>query len=439
MSTPISIASPPRLLRPVSGKILNDGAAFVPLSPHKGVRNAVIIYEAIKNLPDQTLIRGDFDKESQPLIYFPERPPKQVGNVAVDAVADGNARCDRAEFASFMKSIVEATFKAAPTHAPELRAAFELRCRTLKITGSGCDFTVGDIRESLRSIAKSYYRRQLKQITSPHRTKQGDDSLLQIKRFKQFESINDTLLVQLCTALSAGIGDGKKAESKALAAINSMKKMIFEYRVLRNTENMSFSDFLLKHPIAHGVHSFAKLWLVLNGPDRNDRTQFCTESWALEMDLICPMIVNAYRAAKQLKNQRISEETSAPLEKSPEVSNKAPDTPQKTETTVSPSDSPTKTPKVRTLRRRFSRQVMPLPSVKPGAAEVLSPTLKRQSSVPQLTSRTARKVVPSMERRDSLDLWIDPPSFRPVVTYSANNTSTTASELQAPLSAVSNE
>lgn len=51
MSTPISSTSPPRLLRPVTEKIQNDGAVFVPLSPHKGISNAVIMDEAIRTLP----------------------------------------------------------------------------------------------------------------------------------------------------------------------------------------------------------------------------------------------------------------------------------------------------------------------------------------------------------------------------------------------------
>ena len=426
MSTPISTLSPPRFLRPVSGKIMNDGAAFVPLSPHKGVRNATIIYEAIKNLPDQTLIRGDFDKRSQPLIYFPKRPPKQVGKVVVDAVAARNIRCDRAEFASFMKSIVEATFKAAPPHAPELHAAFELRCRTLEIRNCGRDFTVGDIKEPLRSIAKSYHRKQLKNITSPHRTKQGNESALQAKRFKQFGNISGTLLVQLCSALAEGMGGSKQAEAKALAAVNDMKKMLFDYRALREKENISFSDFLLKYPISRGANSFAKLWLVLNGPDRNDRTQFCTESWALEMDQVCPMIVNEYRAAKRLRDQTVSDETGVQQEKSPDASTPAPDTSLTYGSAVAPANTSLTQRKPRVLRRRFSTQANLLPVVGGSDEALLSPTLKKQSSVPRLHLRPGSDVDRQLKRRDSLTL------FQPVVTYRAISTSAIPSGAAAP-------
>lgn len=422
MTTPISNASPPRLLKPVAGKIQNDGAAFAPLSPHKGVRNAVLIYEAIKHLPDQTLIRGDFDKKSRPLIYFPERPPKKVGKSAVDAVAARNIASDRAEFASFMKSIVDATFKAAPAHSPELRAAFDLRFRTLQITGSSREFTVGDIRGPLRSIAKSYQRNQLKKITSPHRTTPGADASLQIRRFKQFGGISGSLLVQLCTALAEGIGKGKTADAKALVAVNDMKKMLFEYRVRRDKEDVSFSDFLLTTPISRGAHAFAKLWLGLNGPDRNERTRFCTESWALEMDLICPMIVNAYRAAKQLREQSVHDEALVRPAKSPDVPSPYPDV-----STEAPANTTPISPKPRALKRRFNRQASLLPVVGGSQGDALSPVLNRQSSVPRLRSFGDHP----MRRSDSLTSSGARTPFQPIVADRASSTSATLSDAQA--------
>jgi hypothetical protein len=302
MSTSISTVSPPRLLKPISGKIMNDGAAFVPLSPHKGVRNAAIIYEAIKNMPDQTLVRGDFDKKSRPLIYFPERPPKKVGSVPVDSVAAKNIRSDRAEFASFMSSIVESAYKAASPHSPDIRAAYSLRSKVIDIKNEDRDFTVGDIREPLRSIANAYKRRMLRQITSPHRTQTGTSSPVQTKRFKQFTDLNSSMTIQLCEALSLGL-KSEQAEVTALAAIKAMKDMLPKYRVARHTEKISFMEYVQRYPIPRGVNTFAKLWLSLDGPDRSGRKQFCTESWALEMDRICPLIVQKYRAAKMLKHR----------------------------------------------------------------------------------------------------------------------------------------
>lgn len=433
MSTPISTASPPRLLRPVTQKIQNDGAAFVRLSPHKGVRNATIIYEAIRKLPDQTLIRGDFDKQSRPLIYFPERPPKRVGKLPVDSVAACNIRCDRAEFASFMKSIVDAAYTSARPHAPELRAAFDLRYRTMQISSSGRDFTVGDIREPLRSIAKSFYRKQLRNVTSPHRTPQGSESSLQAKRFRQFASVTGDLLEQLGAALGAGIGKGRKAEAKAMNTIDAMKQMLVDYRILRDKENLEFGDFLLKQAIPRDAYLFAKLWLALKDDDRDDRTAFCTESWALEMDRVCPLIINAYKAAALQKAQSPAHDQQAPADKSSEAAKPAPDK-APGDAKAQPLTLPPASPGPRALKRRFIRKE----GSHAGDPAWLSPTLKKQSSVPRLRVRPDDESDYAMRRRDSFNL--NPrPLFAPSVTYRAINTSGTAEEAfaaQAPVSVI---
>lgn len=397
MSTASSSVSPQRVLKPASGKILNEGAPFVQLSPHKSVRNASIIYDAIKNLPDQTLIRGDFDKKSRPLIYFPERPPKQIGKAAVDAIAAKNISHDRAEFASFMSSIVEATFKAADPHSPELHAVFNLRSATIHVMKERRDFTVGDIKASLRSIAKANNRKILKNITSPHRTPPGSTSPLRAKRLKQFFTINAQLTGQLSDALSYRL-KGKHADSIALDAISEMKKMAFTYSVLRDTENLSFADFLQQRPISEGVYTFAKLWLTMNGPDWNGRVQFCTEAWALEMDRVCPMIVNEYRAAKQKKqaqvdgdapqeNTQSSEATKAePAKETQQETTSVPEAALKIEPKTEPVSAPIVRRTPRVLRRRLSRLHSPGSPIQRTVS--LSSSFSRQSSVPQLRIRT---------------------------------------------------
>lgn len=78
MTTPTSTNSP-RVLTPTAEYFPHDGAAFVRLTPSKSLKNAAIIYESIKNLPDKTLIRGDFDNKIRPYIFFPKRPKKQIG------------------------------------------------------------------------------------------------------------------------------------------------------------------------------------------------------------------------------------------------------------------------------------------------------------------------------------------------------------------------
>ena len=69
----------PRVLTPVAEYFSHDGAAFVRLTPSKSLKNAAIIYESIKNLPDKTLVRGDFDRKTRPYIFFPKRTKKKIG------------------------------------------------------------------------------------------------------------------------------------------------------------------------------------------------------------------------------------------------------------------------------------------------------------------------------------------------------------------------
>lgn len=425
MSVPTSNASPPRLLKPVAGKIQNDGAAFVPLSPHKGIRNAAIIYESIRSMPASTLVRGDFDKQSRPLIYFPDRPPKRIGKVGVDTVAARNASHDRAEFASFIRSIVEATFKAAPAQSPELHAALNLRNKTLSHMQADRDFTVGDIRGSLRSIAKAYNRQTLKNITSPHRTQPGAASPLQAKRFRQFGDIKGEMIVRLCDALSLGLDDDD-AQATALMAVQDMKQLLFRYRVLRDAENLSFADFLHQHAIPRGVQTFARLWLALSGPDRAGRTQFCTESWALEMDRVCPLIVKEYRAAKRMKHRGGSSEDWGKSEKS---------------SAGSESDS-SASPQPR-VRRVAKRPKAPATVISGGEASAnlsswTSPRLTRQSSMPQLRGRSRPELDESDKSSDPQVSFLDArPTVETVIYYSAIDTSASASvsERETPATA----
>ncbi|MCM0045696.1 MAG: hypothetical protein NBV65_13850 [Burkholderiaceae bacterium] len=391
-------------MKPITGKIQNDGAAFVRLSPHKSVRNAVIIYEAIKKLPDQTLVRGDFDKKSRPLIYFPERPPKQVGKVAVDAIASRNARYDREEFASFMRSIIEATFKAASVKSPELRAAFNLKLRTADVEEARRDFTVGDIREPLRSIAKAYNRWELIKITSPHHTQQTGDSPLQAKRFKQFVEMKSAMVIRLCDALSLGV-DSQNAEVTALIAIQGMKQMLVKYRELRRTDGWSFTDFLERRPIPREAQTFARLWLAMYGPDRSRRKMFITESWSLEMDKICPAILNEYRAAKRLKHRGGSSEEWGMSEKASAGS--------ESESLVSSSQSSSDhAPR----RRRISGTSSGEASTE--IKRIPMPDLTRRSSMPELR-RTSQDAGDKSQSSDPEIIFLDSQPEISTVIYSS--------------------
>ncbi len=61
------------LIQSVGDHVYHQGASYAPLSPTKGTRNAEIIYQAIKNMPDNTVIRDDFNAFGKPYIFFPKR------------------------------------------------------------------------------------------------------------------------------------------------------------------------------------------------------------------------------------------------------------------------------------------------------------------------------------------------------------------------------
>ncbi len=423
MSTPTANASPLRLLKPVSGKIQNDGAAFVPLSPHKGVRNASIIYEAIKSMPDRTLIRGDFDKHSRPLIYFPERPPKKVGTMGPDAVDAKNISHDRAEFASFMRSIVEAAYKAAPVKSPQLQATIDLRYKTTEVLSEDRDFSVGDIREPLRSIAKAYQREHLKQITSPHRTRKATDLVLQAKRIKQFVTVKKSVIDKLCAEFVRDSAGKMNAET-ALVAVDAMREMLLGFYVAHATENLSFEDFLHRHTISRPVFQFAWRWINLRAPGNQTQNKFSSESWFPELDRISPLIVKEYQSARRLKHQGGSNEDWSAVSKRSAG----------TESDSSDTEPSVKMPRVfKRFKARTSETLLREPMSKRDDDKTApSPLLTRQSSMPLVRGRSRQDVV-SQSMKKSSDPQISfldaEAEVRTVIYFSALNTSASISDL----------
>ena len=348
MSMPTSNISPQRLLKPVSGKIQNDGAAFVPLSPHKGMHNAAIIYQAIKSMPDKSLVRGDFDKKSRPLIYFPERPPKKIGTLHPEAgiaknpwndpegqpannrkpnqqaVDRRNAAHDRAEMANFLKSIVEAAYVAAPPRSLLLQAATELRHKTVEITQEGREFSVGDLRKPLKVIARAYEIRNMKGISSPYRQRPSHDPELQARRLRQFTAIDQSATEKLCDAFWSAAD-----ERDGLSAVQEMQNYLKKFRIQREAENIGFPAYVRQHRIPRDVFRFAQCWIHLMQPDNSTiRQKLCTEAWSLEMDRICPLIVKEYKAIRKERRRGGSSEEWSGAEKSSTVFSRQASMPQ---------------------------------------------------------------------------------------------------------------
>ena len=61
------------LIQSVGDHVYHQGTSYKPLSPTKGTRNAEIIYQAIKNMPDNAVVRADFNAFGKPYIFFKPR------------------------------------------------------------------------------------------------------------------------------------------------------------------------------------------------------------------------------------------------------------------------------------------------------------------------------------------------------------------------------
>ncbi len=286
-----------RLLKPITETIRHDGAPFVRLSPSKGMKNASILYESIRKMPDGTLIRGDFDKKGQPLVYFPDRPPKKL-EVKLPILAK-NIDADRREMASFLSSIVEAGYTSAKAQTRLIKATIDLKLKINAVNEQGVDFTVGDIRKSLATIAMAHNLTNVRKLTSPHRLLGKQDSRIQGKRFREFTQIDRKTFGRLSDALRPD--SGGKYDTTPELAVYEMKQLLRDYRKRRLTENLAFSDFLRGKGLTPSMHFFARRWLEISSGEQTDaRIKLSTEPWAKEMDRICPLIVREFRRGARI-------------------------------------------------------------------------------------------------------------------------------------------
>ncbi|CAM8663483.1 hypothetical protein MCEMAEM21_00736 [Oxalobacteraceae bacterium] len=286
-----------RLLKPVTETIMHDGAPFVRLSPTKGMKNASVIYEAIKDMPARTLVRADFDKTATPLVYFPERPPKKVE--IKSPIKARNIDADRKEMASFLASIVDAAYTAANPNTKLIKAALDLKLKINDVSEKGSDFTVGGIKNSLHTIAMAYRLQNIQKITSPHRLLTKQDSTIQRKRFKEFIQLDRKMFGRLSDALRPV--SGSKYDTKPELAVYEMKQFLRTYRMMRLTENISFPEFLRKKSVGPNLYFFAERWREISQPTPTDRRiHLNTEPWAKELDKICPLIEKEFRRSARV-------------------------------------------------------------------------------------------------------------------------------------------
>lgn len=295
--------SPPRLIRPVTSTLRADGAPFVRLSPHKGMRNASIIYEAIRNLPDTTAIRGDFDKHAYPQVYFPVHSRKTMsGSPATRAIKAKNIASDRQEFASFLSSIVDTAFRSKNSGRDVVKACVVLRDAIFSAAQGTREFRVGDIREPLRVIARAYTQQNVCRLGSPPPAKAHAVSARQLKQVDGFTHMSADTYRRLVTAMRPGRSE-RYFIGPELPVVE-MKLMLKAFQKAQAAGKENFPDFLRKYGVSADVHAFAVRWLRMSIPKQSaERKLFNDQPWAAELDNLSQLIIREFRRQAQVSAQ----------------------------------------------------------------------------------------------------------------------------------------
>ena len=288
----------PRLLTPTAEYFPHEGAAFARLSPNKSLKNAAIIYESIKNLPDETSVRGDFDRKSRPFIFFPvAKKEKEIQNLTT--IASKNVEANRKEMQNFLLAISNDGFSFKKSNVHLSSASLILRYVCTQTMNDQKDFVVGDIKNSLKTLAMAYYADLREKKTSPHRLMGKQVSRIQNKRLREFIAIPETTALDICAALRKNhVG---KYDTKPEIAFHVFKSTVKKFLNQDVTTSKSLVNFLRQNAHEPGLQFFAKRWIAITFPTMTDeRIQFSTEPWAKELDRICVIIVKSNRRSTRV-------------------------------------------------------------------------------------------------------------------------------------------
>ncbi len=304
--------SNPRILQPVTERFREDGAPHVRLDPEHGLKNAAIIYEAIRKMPGKALLRGDFDRTGKPLVFFPDRPKKNIGKLtALSPIKARNLEADRKDMARFLGSIVDAVNGLDEPDQKSLVAAASLNKQIGDILQSKRDFHVTPLREPLRTLTQTYKRIERERIISHYKVLYRHQSTIRDRRLRQFCHTGRDRFTQLSDALKPA--NSSRYDVSILMAVHEMKRFLKAYLSGKSARSQSFSDYLRFVGVTDGVHLFAKRWVAISDPVHTpQRMQFDTESWAHELDSICPSILKMHRRQARVDQARVDGQDSSP-------------------------------------------------------------------------------------------------------------------------------
>ncbi len=327
-----------RILQPSAIHVDHGGDPVVQLSPHKGLKNASILYQGIKDLPDGIQLRGGFDRQSKPCVYLHKRSPKKIGelrrtaitaatpvkgkgshtvalrsplsgtrtripaapasrlgkNASARFITASNKEAERQEMTAFLMSIVDTVYASADPEPKLVRAAIELKLSAHAVREYGEEFTVGALRKPLRVIARAYALERLAQTTTPHRLVPTQGEGLRQKRLAVFASLGRDAQGELGKLMRAP--KMSPYDTTPEIAVYEMKAMARAYVNQPADRRQPFRAFLRSYVVGTHLKYFARRWQLISlAPQSLERRRLGTESWATELDRICPIILEEER------------------------------------------------------------------------------------------------------------------------------------------------
>jgi len=331
-----------RLLQPSARFIDHGGDPVVQLSPHKGLKNASILYQGIKDLPDAIQLRGGFDRKTRPCVYLHKRSPKRIGELSRSTVsvatpvkgkgsrtqalaspvsgtrmhlpaapagvlgkkaseryiAASNKDAEKQEMSAFLDSIIDSIYALTDPEPKLVRAAIDLKICAHAVREYGEEFTVGALRKPLRTIARAYALERLAQTTSPHRLIPTQGEALRQKRLAVFAALGRDAQGNLSKLMRSP--KMSQYDTTPEIAVYEMKAMVRAYVKQPPERRLPFRAFLRSYPVGEHLKYFARRWQLISlAPQSLERRRLGTESWATELDRICPIIL-----AEEKRQQR---------------------------------------------------------------------------------------------------------------------------------------
>ena len=134
----------------VPKRIEHEGAPLVYMSPTKPARNLGLIYEAIKDLPDSTVLQADHDANGRPYVFF---PGESKTSKRKDPVKQQNLSYYRHELGHILETSVAAAKKNEGKSALKTNTvAAGMLQKLATFTPGHSDFTAGQLKPVLKKI-----------------------------------------------------------------------------------------------------------------------------------------------------------------------------------------------------------------------------------------------------------------------------------------------